>query len=61
MVLLNKRIGSESFIEKIIDEHPGYKKNNRDIPALKKLKKIHDINLVYEVAISIFLELKAER
>ena len=30
----------------------GYKKNNRDIPALRKLKKIHDINLVYEVAIS---------
>ena len=47
MVLLNKIIGSESFIEKIIDEHLGYKKNNRDIPALRKLKKIHDINLVY--------------
>ena len=29
MVLLDKIIGSESFIEKIIDEHLGYKKKIR--------------------------------
>ena len=40
MVLLDKIIGSESFIEKIIDEHLGYKKNNRDIPALSGLGQL---------------------
>ena len=45
-------LGSESFIEKIIDEHLGATKKNRELPALRELRRIENIDLVYEEVIS---------
>ncbi len=43
-------LGSDSFIEKIIEEHLGHKKKARDLPALSELKRIEKIDLIYEEA-----------
>ena len=43
-------LGGDSFIEKITEEYLGVKKKNRDLPAIRELKRIVDIDLIYEEA-----------
>jgi REP element-mobilizing transposase RayT len=40
-------LGSDSFVEKIIDKYLSNKKKDRDLPALRELRKIESIDLVY--------------
>ena len=49
-------LGKDSFIEKITEKYLGNKKKNRDVPALRELKKIENIDLVYKEAHEIFGE-----
>ena len=43
-------LGSDSFVETIIEKHLGDKNKSRDLPAQSALKKIEDVDLVYEEA-----------
>lgn len=41
-------LGDDSFIEKITDKYLSNRKKDRELPALRELKKIERINLVYK-------------
>lgn len=43
-------LGTDNFIEKITQDFLGVKKKSRDLPALRELKKIENIDLIYEEA-----------
>ncbi|RJQ16426.1 MAG: hypothetical protein C4560_09355 [Nitrospiraceae bacterium] len=43
-------LGDNSFIEKVTEKHLNHRNRDRDLPALKELKKIARIDLVYKEA-----------
>ncbi len=39
-------LGCDSFIERIIDEYLGNKKNHQDVPALRELKRVERLDII---------------